>query len=142
MSPPRKPLKSTQSVPLRRPGEVHDRHTILLVDDDADMRDHLTRELRTHGWNVIVASDVRAAIERAGNEQPAAIISELTLPDARGYYFARTFKTMVEHDIAVVGVTRADAGEFEEARKSGFDHVFAKPVDVEALHQLLQARAT
>jgi hypothetical protein len=45
MSSSRKQLRSTQSVPLRRPGEHRDRRTVLLVDDDDDARDRLTREL-------------------------------------------------------------------------------------------------
>jgi DNA-binding response OmpR family regulator len=141
MSSSRKQLKSTQSVPLRRPGEHRDRRTVLLVDDDEAARDRLTRELYARGWNVIVATDVRTAVERAGDEQPFAIISELVLPDARGYNFARTLKTMVEHDVVVIGVTKVDARQFDDALKAGFDATFAKPVDIEMLHALLQLNA-
>jgi DNA-binding response OmpR family regulator len=90
---------------------------------------------------VIVATDVRTAVERAGNEQPFAIITELVLPDARGYYFARTLKTMVEHDVVVIGVTRVDARELDDALEAGFDVAFAKPVDIEMLHALLHLNA-
>jgi DNA-binding response OmpR family regulator len=141
MSSSRKQLKSTQSVPLRRPGEHRDRRTVLLVDDDEAARDRLTRELYARGWNVIVATDVRTAVERAGDEQPFAIISELVLPDARGYNFARTLKTMVEHDVVVIGVTKVDARQFDDALKAGFDATFAKPVDIDMLHALLQLNA-
>ena len=137
----RKQLKSTQSVPLRRPGEHRDRRTVLLVDDDEAARDRLIRELCVRGWNVIVATDVRTAVERAGDEQPFAIISELVLPDARGYNFARTLKTMVEHDVVVIGVTKVDARQFDDALKAGFDATFAKPVDIDMLHALLQLNA-
>jgi DNA-binding response OmpR family regulator len=140
MSSSRKQLKSTQSVPLRRPGEHRDRRTVLIVDDEAAC-DRLARELCARGWNVIVATDVRTAVERAGDEQPFAIISELVLPDARGYNFARTLKTMVEHDVVVIGVTQVDARQFDDALKAGFDVAFAKPVDIEALHALLQLNA-
>ena len=141
MSSSHKQLKSTQSVPLRRPGEHRDRRTVLLVDDDEATRDRLTRELYARGWNVIVATDVRTAVERAGDEQPFAIISELVLPDARGYNFARTLKTMVEHDVVVIGVTKVDARQFDDALKAGFDATFAKPVDIDMLHALLQLNA-
>lgn len=141
MSSSRKQLQSTQSVPLRMPGEHRDRRTVLLVDDDEAARDELSRELCARGWNVIVASDVRTAVERAGDEQPFAIISELMLPDARGYNFARTLKTMVEHDVVVIGVTQVDAREFEGALKAGFDVALEKPVDIETLHALLQLKA-
>ena len=141
MSSSRKQFKSTQSVPLRKPGDHRDRRTVLLVDDDEAACDGLSRELSARGWNVIVATDVRTAVERAGDEQPFAIISELVLPDARGYNFARTLKTMVEHDVVVIGVTKVDARQFDDALKAGFDATFAKPVDIDMLHALLQLNA-
>jgi CheY-like chemotaxis protein len=130
----RKNLKSTDSVPLRRPGDASSaRPPILLVDTDEGARTTLMLALRARGWNVVVANDVRGAIERAEDEQPIAIISELNLPDARGYFFARTLKTMVEHDVAIVGVTRVNPTEFGQALAAGFDAVFEKPIDVDTL---------
>lgn len=48
---------------------------------------------------------------------------------------------MVEHDVLVIGVTQVDARQFDDALKAGFDATFAKPVDIDMLHALLQVNA-
>lgn len=96
------------------------------------------RGLRELGWNVIVAADAREAIARAADAQPVAIVSELRLTHAHGYQFARALKTMVDHDISLIGVTGASSDEFGHAREGGFDVVLSKPVDAATLDALLR----
>lgn len=77
------------------------------------------------------------AIESALAFQPHVIVSELRLPDARGYFFARTLRSIIDHDIRLVGVTRLSEQVFEQARDAGFDVVFAKPIDLDKLKRHL-----
>jgi CheY-like chemotaxis protein len=111
---------------------------ILVVDDNEDIRRDLLTHFRTLGWDVDVAHDVRTAIESALTFQPHVIVSELHLPDARGYFFARSLRSIIEHDIQLVGLTRLSEQVFEQARSAGFDVVFAKPLDVNQLHRHLE----
>jgi CheY-like chemotaxis protein len=140
----RPPLKSTESVMLRLPtrGEPapmsSSQRRMLIIDDNEDMRRTLLAHFRTEGWDVDVAHDVRTAIESALVFQPQVILSELLLPDARGYHFARTLRSIIDHDIRIVGITRQSQHVFEQARVAGFDVVFAKPIDVDQLHRLLE----
>jgi CheY-like chemotaxis protein len=112
---------------------------MLIVDDNEDMRRTLMTHFRTAGWDVDVARDVHTAIESALVFQPHVILSELLLPDARGYFFARTLRSIIEHDIRIVGITHVSQQMFEQARVAGFDVVFAKPVDVDQLHRHLES---
>jgi CheY-like chemotaxis protein len=111
---------------------------ILIVDDQEDMRRDLIAHFRGIGWDVDVARDVRTAIESALAFQPHVIVSELLLPDARGYFFARTLRSIIDHDIRMIGITRLSRQLFAQARTAGFDVVFAKPIDVDQLHRHLE----
>jgi CheY-like chemotaxis protein len=107
---------------------------MLIIDDQEDIQRTLLAHFRALGWDVDVARDVRTAVESALTFQPHVIISELLLPDARGYFFARTLRSIVEHDIRLVGITRLSDEVFEQARTAGFDVVFAKPIEIDQLH--------
>jgi CheY-like chemotaxis protein len=141
----RPPLKSTESIPLRvpPPGFAPRRESssslrrVLIVDDNDDHRRDLVVSFHALGWDVDVAQDVRTAIESALAFQPHVIVSELLLPDARGYFFARTLRSIIDHDIRLVGVTRLSEQVFEQARDAGFDVVFAKPIDLDKLKRHL-----
>jgi CheY-like chemotaxis protein len=111
---------------------------VLIIDDNQDTRRDLVAHFPTQGWEVEVARDVKTAIESALELQPHVIVSELLLPDARGYFFARTLRSIIDHDIRLVGVTRLSHQVFEQARLAGFDVVFAKPIDVRQLERHLE----
>lgn len=141
----RTPLRSTESVPLRvpppgskAPEPSPGQRRVLIVDDHEDTRRDLVAHFRSLGWDVDMAFDVKTAIESAIAFQPHAIVSELLLPDARGYFFARTLRSIIDHDIRLVGLTRLSHQVFEEARVAGFDVVFAKPIDVRQLERHLE----
>jgi two-component system, OmpR family, response regulator len=141
----RPPLRSTDSVMLRVPPPGYkvsepssSQRRMLIVDDHEDTRTDLVAHFSSLGWDVDVATDVKTAIESALAFQPHAIVSELLLPDARGYFFARTLRSIIDHDIRLVGLTRLSHQVFEEARVAGFDVVFAKPIDVRQLERHLE----
>lgn len=141
----RPPLKSTESVMLRMPirGAVPEssssQRRMLIVDDQEDMRRDLLAYFRAAGWDVDVARDVKTAIESGLAFQPHVILSELLLPDARGYFFARTLRSIIDQDIRLVGITRLSQQVFAQARTAGFDVVFAKPIDLDELHRHLES---
>ncbi len=53
---------------------------ILLVEDDEDNIELLTRLLRHHGHEIVVATDGEGAIALAGAERPEVILMDLELP--------------------------------------------------------------
>lgn len=135
----RKTFRSSESVPLRDGTErPADKLCVLLVDDDLAARDTLMHGLRERDWTVIVAENARDAIVRAADAQPDAIVSELVLTYATEYHFARALKTMVDHDVPLIGVTGASVEQFARAREAGFDVVLGKPVDAATLDALLR----
>ena len=57
---------------------------VLVVDDDAAIRQALERALRLEGFAVATAAGGRAALEAVARRPPAAIVLDVTMPDLDG----------------------------------------------------------
>jgi CheY-like chemotaxis protein len=112
---------------------------MLVIDDDDGQRRATVAAFTAAGWTVADASDLKGAMDLAMNLQPALIVTELALPDTRGFQFARALRSAVEHDVHLVAVTRQPESLFEEALGAGFDAVLAKPASVDAVERVLGA---
>ena len=111
---------------------------VLVIDDNDDQCVYLARELRARGWEVDTAHTVRAGLELAAKNQPDVVLSELILPDTRGFQFVRSLRSMIDNGAAIIGITRLPESHFHvRALAAGFDHVHAKPVDVARLHETM-----
>lgn len=124
-------LKSTESVPLEvdPTDTTHPRGRLLIIDPSADDRRTFAAGLRALGWNVITAADLKTAVDLAIAHQPDVIVSELALPDVKGFHFVRALRGAVDHDVRVIGMTGSLDARAAAAEQAGFDHVYAKPVD-------------
>ena len=109
--------------------------TVLLIDDNDDLRSELATGLRARGWDVETARSGRSGLDLAGRSQPSIVLTELILPDIRGFQFADALRGMVSHEMLVIALTRVPEQLHERARRAGFDHVQPKPVDIDALHE-------
>jgi len=107
---------------------------LLLVDHHADEARELASQLRSRGWDVTIAATARTAFDMLPRVRPDAVIAELSLPDAQGLHIARSLRSMVDHDIVVIALTRLVDQHGEHALAAGFDHVARKPAHVDALH--------
>jgi CheY-like chemotaxis protein len=68
---------------------------ILLVDDEAEIRDLLTQFLTVNGYRVLAVASPTAALEAARREPPDLIISDLQLEDADGLEMITELKTVL-----------------------------------------------
>ena len=106
---------------------------MLIIDDNDDQRTALATALRQRGWHVDSARTARLGLDLAARSAPDVVLTELILPDTRGYQFARALKNTVEGEVRVIALTRLPKQLHAHALAEGFDHVEAKPVDVEVL---------
>ncbi len=58
---------------------------ILLADDERELRDMLTAYLQAEGFEVIEATDGRAALEAARREEPDLILLDVGMPEMDGF---------------------------------------------------------
>ncbi len=101
---------------------------VLIVDDDASVREMLLEYLGGHGYAVRGAADgtaMRAEIER---ELPDLILLDLRLPGEDGFALARFLRE--RYDVAIVMVTgSSDVVDRVVGLELGADDYIAKPFD-------------
>jgi CheY-like chemotaxis protein len=120
---------------------------ILLVEDNEDNRDMLSRRLRRKNYEVVVAVDGAEACDRAVSERPDLILMDMHLPVLDGWEATRRLKTAdATRAIPIIALT-ADAmtGDREKAVEAGCEDYDTKPVDLNRLlgkmESLLQRRS-
>jgi CheY-like chemotaxis protein len=117
---------------------------ILIIEDNEQNRDALSRRLQRHGYDVITAIDGRQGITMAQAEIPDLILMDLNLPDVDGWEATRMLKEAPEtRAIPIMAMTaHAIAGDQERALQAGCDDYHAKPVEFQRLLTQIEALLT
>ena len=104
---------------------------ILLVEDNEESRDGLSRYLRRNGYEILLAVDGRQAVDMARAEVPDLILIDLSLPVLDGWEATRQLIAgSVTRGIPVIALTaHAMAGDRERALEAGCDDYDTKPID-------------
>lgn len=102
------------------------RQTILVVDDDDDVRDLLGNLLRRAGYRPIEAASGQEGLRRLFDERPALVILDVMLPVLDGWQTLERIRDI--SDVPVLMLT-ARAAELERVRglRGGADDYVAKP---------------
>ena len=104
---------------------------ILLIEDNEQNRDALSRRLQRRGYDVVMAVDGKQGVALAQSELPDLILMDLNLPDVDGWEATRLIKAAPETNaIPIIALTaHAVAGDHERALQVGCQDYHAKPVD-------------
>jgi CheY-like chemotaxis protein len=117
------------------------RKRILVVDDNRDSAESLAMVLRLLGYDVRTAHDGRQALVDVAVYRPNLVLLDIGLPRMNGYEVARQLRLEPGGGqtklVALSGYARED--DRREAYAVGFDHYLVKPVDFDALYELLAA---
>ena len=114
---------------------------ILLVEDNPENRDMLSRRLIRRGYEVEFAEDGAEAVRKAKDASPALILMDLSLPVMDGWEATRRIKADAQTAaIPVIALTaHAMSSDREQALSAGCDDYDTKPVDLERLLGKMQA---
>jgi two-component system CheB/CheR fusion protein len=117
----------------RRPARV------LMVEDNPDAAESLVMILELLGHHVRVVHDGIAALETARANVPDIMLVDIGLPGMDGYEVARSIRRDAAlKDIVLVALTGYGRPEDRaQALASGFDYHLVKPVDLDALGDLV-----
>lgn len=120
-----------------------DRTTVLVIDDNADVRTYV-RSLLAPRYTVIEAADGAAGLERARALLPDLIVADVMMPELDGFALGRALKDDVMTDaIPVVLLTaRATAADQVEGFGTGADAYLTKPFDPAVLEACVTALLT
>jgi len=116
---------------------------ILVVDDAEDSREAMGYWLSAEGYRVATAKDGFDGMRKAASLHPDLILMDLNMPGMDGVETTRFLKRHGStSNIPVFAVTGESVmDDRDRARRKGFDAVFMKPVNTQALseeiHELL-----
>jgi PAS domain S-box-containing protein len=111
-------------------------NTVLVIDDDADVRDLMKRSLTGEGFHVELAPDGYTGLERARKLKPTVITLDVMMPGMDGWAVLNQLKADVElSHIPVVMVTIVN--EQNLGFSLGAVEYVTKPIDWQRLHKLL-----
>ena len=105
---------------------------ILVVEDDAPVRNLITTTLKTHEYNYLSANNGEAAIMEASSHNPDIILMDLGLPDLDGVEVIKKIRSWSNMPIIVISARSEDTDKIE-ALDAGADDYLTKPFSVEEL---------
>lgn len=109
---------------------ITSKNTILVVDDEADIRELIEYNLKREGYEVITAENGVEAIEQAKKHFPQLILLDIMMPEMDGIEACRVIRSLPEFKDTFIVFLTARGEEYSEV--SGFnvgaDDYIAKPV--------------
>lgn len=116
---------------------------ILLVEDEADLRDNLEIVLTHAGHEVLTAGDGREALTMIENAPPDLVLSDVSMPVMSGLQMlARVRQTMpgLANMPIILLTALGDKENIIDGREAGADDYLTKPVDYQVLTATIDAR--
>ncbi|UCC30450.1 MAG: response regulator [Phycisphaerales bacterium] len=109
--------------------------TVLIIEDESELRFILTAHLRAAGFAVLEAADGVKAIELATSRQPDVIIMDIGLPLLDGLSATRTLKAddRTAHIPVIMLTARSGAQDIVRGLEAGAQEYLPKPFDVAEL---------
>ena len=108
------------------------KYKILIVEDDAPVRNLITTTLKAHDYRYITARNGNEAILEASSGNPDIILLDLGLPDIDGVEIIKTIRTWSDVPIIVISARSEDTDKIE-ALDNGADDYLTKPFSIEEL---------
>ena len=109
-----------------------DNPLILVVEDDAAVRNLITVTLETQNYRFESASDGRQALLAVTSQQPDIVLLDLGLPDMDGVAIIRRIRSWSAMPILVISA-RSDDRDKIAALDAGADDYITKPFSVDEL---------
>ena len=100
--------------------------TILIAEDDADIRAVLRLYLESEGFRVVESADGRAALAAALRESPDAAILDVMMPEMNGYELTRALRRTSDIPLLILSAKSADNDKIL-GLNLGADDYIAKP---------------
>lgn len=118
------------------------KYCILILEDDKDVRDSIKEILLMNNFNVLVAANVKEALENLENVKPDLIISDIVMPEYSGLEFLETIRKIpVLFNVPFIFLTaQSDNGKIREGMNLGADDFITKPFKIDDLLQSIKLR--
>ena len=120
---------------------MKDNIKILVVDDEEDILEFLSYNLRAEGYDVIVADNGILAIELAKQQQPSLIILDVQMPDMDGITTCEKIREIPSLKETVVTFLTARSEDYSQVAgfEAGADDYITKPIRPKVLVSRVRA---
>jgi len=120
---------------------MKDNIKILVVDDEEDILEFLSYNLRAEGYDVIVADNGVLAIELAKQQQPSLIILDVQMPDMDGITTCEKIREIPSLKETVVSFLTARSEDYSQIAgfEAGADDYITKPIRPKVLVSRVKA---
>jgi len=113
--------------------------SLLIVDDDASLRDRLSRAMEKKGFTVLQASSVKEGITQAKNSPPAFAVIDLRLNDGNGLEVVKEIQKIKKDSRIVMLTGYGNIPTAVAAVKAGAIDYIPKPADADDVENALLA---
>ena len=112
---------------------------VLVVDDDPQLREALTRALELDGYVIDTASNGVKALEAIGSQRPDVMVLDVMMPYVGGLDVCRTLRDRKDRLPILVLTARDEIGDRVAGLDAGADDYLTKPFALEELRARLRA---
>ncbi|MFD0683704.1 response regulator transcription factor [Actinomadura fibrosa] len=106
---------------------------VLVVDDEANIRDLIEVALRFHGFATLTASTGDEALRAAGSARPDLVLLDVMLPDLDGFEVCRRLRASGDQVPVIFLTARDTPSDTVTGLTLGGDDYVTKPFSIEAL---------
>lgn len=135
------PASSPPAIVASKPDKARDfsppkQKTILIADDEINIRESLAVVLREENYTVRLAENGRVAVREFLDGPPALILLDLNMPDTDGWKAFDVIARLAP-DVPVIVIT-ARPGQARRAAEAGIDMLLEKPLDIPVLLETIR----
>lgn len=105
---------------------MENKYSILIVDDEVQIRRLLRTALESHDYRTVEAETAKEAVQQAAMTKPDVVILDLGLPDAHGIEVVRQIRQWSEVPILILSAL-SDEDDKVKALDAGADDYITKP---------------
>ncbi len=119
----------------------HDNYSILVVDDEPDILEFISYNLKKEGFNVQVAANGVQGLKAVEKSPPDLILLDIMMPEMDGVEFCRVLRTRKENENIIVAFLTARNEDFTQiaALDIGGDDFITKPIRPRVLISRIKA---
>jgi CheY-like chemotaxis protein/CRP-like cAMP-binding protein len=116
--------------------------SILVIDDNNDIRENTAEILELAGYKTFVAENGKRGVELAIQERPSLIVCDIMMPELDGYGVLHLIrKNPQTQTIPLIFLTaKSDRGDFRKGMEMGADDYIPKPYEEIELLNAIQMR--
>ena len=111
---------------------------VVLIDDEADIREIMTIALEDAGYQVATAKDGEAGIRLTEEILPQIIITDIRMPGMNGIEVLRKIKEINRDTDIIMLSAHGDSDTIRGTLNMGANYFLGKPIEIERLLNILE----